>query len=89
MKASILALRSCWEVKLPRRITLRTRIENQISILVHPRGVPGREVKGDPMALVAQERLAGLSRLQDAGLAFSAQILAEAAVPRHEFDHAL
>src|SRR3954467_10128365 len=32
MKASMRAFRSCWEVKLARRSSLRTRMENQISI---------------------------------------------------------
>ncbi|WP_416274728.1 hypothetical protein, partial [Lamprobacter sp.] len=47
--------------------------------LVQPRGVLGREVADDAVARVTQEALTGGHRLEDAGLAFDAEVDVELA----------
>jgi hypothetical protein len=45
-----------------------------------PRGVLGREVEGDPVTGIAQERLACRHRLKDAGFALLAKVFAPGAI---------
>src|SRR3954451_24588924 len=46
--------------------------------LVDPRGVLGREVEGDPMIGVTQERLACRHRLENAGFSLLAEVMFDA-----------
>jgi hypothetical protein len=49
----------------------------------------GREVEGDAVVAIAQERLGCHHRLEDAGFSFLTQIFVDAAKVRHQADHPL
>lgn len=88
MKPSILALRSLVETKLPRRITLRTRIENQLSIWLSQDACLG--VKWKTMRCSGSRRNAPrlATGFRDAALALHPEILFQATVVGHPSDHA-
>src|SRR5262245_35455528 len=89
MNASILVRTAFLLAKLPRRRSLRTRMENQISIWLSQEACRGVKWKVTRCPGLTQEGGAGDLGGEHAGLALDAELVGEPPVACHEPHHRL